>query len=83
MWYVYIIKSKVKDWRYVGYASDLKNRFREHNEGKSPATKSYRPFGLVSYLAVQDEQTALDLEKYFKSGSGIAWMNKHLMPLKD
>lgn len=80
MWYVYVLKSKVKDWRYVGYSGDLKRRFKEHNQGKSHATKNYKPFDLVSYVAVQDEKTAIKLEKYFKSGSGISWMNKHLMP---
>ena len=80
MWYVYILKSKVIEWRYVGFTEDLKKRFREHNQGKSTATKPYKPFELMSYVAVKDRQTALQLEKYFKSGSGIAWMNKHLLP---
>lgn len=79
MWYVYILKSKSKDWRYVGYTSDLKERFKQHNQGKSEGTRNYKPFDLMSYIAVQDEQTAQQLEKYFKSGSGIAWMNKRLL----
>ena len=79
MWYVYILKSKTRDWRYVGCTRNLKNRFKQHNKGESKATKNYRPFLLYSYVAVADEQTARNLEKYFKSGSGIAWMNKHLM----
>lgn len=83
MWYVYILKSKIKDWRYVGYTSNLKERFKNHNQGKSTATKNFRPFDLVSYISVQDESTAIKLEKYFKSGSGIAWMNKHLMSKDD
>ena len=80
MWYVYVLRSRVKEWRYVGFTEDLKKRFREHNEGKSAATKPYKPFVLMSYIAVKDRQTALQLEGYFKSGSGIAWMNKHLLP---
>lgn len=63
MWYVYILKSKIKDWRYVGYTSNLKERFKNHNQGKSTATKNFRPFDLVSYISVQDESTAIKLEK--------------------
>jgi predicted GIY-YIG superfamily endonuclease len=80
MFYVYILKSKIKDWRYVGYTGNLKQRLKQHNEGKTTATQNHRPFELISYVAVQDQQVALELEKYFKSGSGIAWMNKHLLP---
>ncbi|MTI89084.1 MAG: GIY-YIG nuclease family protein [Balneolaceae bacterium] len=83
MFYVYILKSKVKEWRYVGFTRDLRKRVKEHNSGKSRATKNYKPFDLVSYVAVSDKETALKLERYFKSGSGIAWMNKHLMPEED
>jgi len=79
MWYVYILRSKVKDWRYVGYTGNLKQRFRQHNQGKSASTRNYKPFDLISYVAVQDEDTAQKLETYFKSGSGIAWMNRHLL----
>ncbi|MCP9292454.1 MULTISPECIES: GIY-YIG nuclease family protein [Gracilimonas] len=80
MYYVYILKSKVRDWRYVGFTHDLKKRFKQHNEGKSTATKNYKPFDLVCYVAVKDKATAIKLEKYLKTGSGIAWMNKRLMP---
>lgn len=80
MWYVYILKSKIKEWRYVGYTSNLKQRLKQHNQGKTTATRNYKPFDVISYIAVQDEQTAQELEKYFKSGSGIAWMNRHLLP---
>ena len=79
MFYVYILKSVGVDWRYVGYSSDLKERFRQHNNGKVKATRNYRPFELACYIAVMDKETALKLERYFKSGSGIAWMNRHLL----
>ncbi|MEX2437473.1 MAG: GIY-YIG nuclease family protein, partial [Candidatus Paceibacterota bacterium] len=73
MWYVYILKSKVKEWRYVGYTGNLKSRLKQHNAGESLATKPYLPFELKSFVAVEDEETAIKLEKYFKTGSGIAW----------
>lgn len=80
MWYVYIIKSRNQDWRYVGSTGNLKVRLKQHNAGQSLAIKAYAPFELVAYVAVKEEQTARKLERYFKTGSGIAWMNRHLMP---
>jgi len=79
MYYVYIIKSDAEDWRYVGFTSDLRNRFEDHNNGKVASTRNHRPFTLASYIAVQEKATALELERYFKTGSGIAWMNKRLL----
>ncbi len=37
MFYVYVLKSE--DHFYVGYPSDLKLRFTQHNEGKNASTK--------------------------------------------
>ncbi len=79
MWYVYFLKSKNQDWRYVGSTKNLKARFRSHNDGQNKSTKPYAPFSLETYIAVKTEQKAIKLEKYFKTGSGIAWMNKHLL----
>lgn len=78
MYYVYILKSVRKDWRYVGYTSDLRKRFREHNQGNVSSTIKHCPFKISSYIAVEDKEIAISLEKYLKSGSGIAWMNKRL-----
>ena len=79
MYYVYILRSVNKDWHYVGYTSDLKQRFKEHNLGKVESTKPHQPFKMVSYIAVETKEIAVDLERYLKSGSGIAWRNKRLL----
>lgn len=51
MYYVYLIKSKIKDWIYIGSTKDLKKRFIEHNKGKIKSTKANMPFELVYYEA--------------------------------
>jgi predicted GIY-YIG superfamily endonuclease len=79
MYYVYIIQSEADGWRYVGFSSDLKGRFKDHNKGKVASTKNHRPFKLASFIAVENKEIALNLERYLKSGSGIAWMNKRLL----
>ena len=81
MYYVYILRSVNKEWYYVGYTSELKQRFKEHNQGKVESTKPHRPFRIASYIAVERKETAIQLEAYLKSGSGIAWRNKRLFDL--
>ncbi|OHA65929.1 MAG: hypothetical protein A2672_00645 [Candidatus Wildermuthbacteria bacterium RIFCSPHIGHO2_01_FULL_49_22b] len=58
MHYVYVIKSSKKNWNYIGFTSDLRKRFHEHNQGKAGVTKSYRPFTLVYYEAYLSERDA-------------------------
>jgi predicted GIY-YIG superfamily endonuclease len=83
MWYVYIIKSIGTDFTYIGSARDLKKRFAEHNEGLSKATKPYKPYELLAYIAVQSEAQARELEQYFKTGSGKAILYKRILGRKS
>ena len=57
---------------YVGFSSNLKQRFQAHNDGKVPATAGFFPAKLRSYVAVETKEKAMVLEKYFKTGSGKA-----------
>ncbi|HEX6981390.1 MAG TPA: GIY-YIG nuclease family protein [Balneolaceae bacterium] len=79
MWYVYVLKSVEKNWTYVGFSTRLKKRIQEHNAGKNQPTKAYAPFVLKTFVAVDSQEKARELEKYFKTGSGIAWMKKRLL----
>jgi putative endonuclease len=82
MYYVYFLKSITSSFRYVGYTSDLKRRLTEHNNGLNQSTKHYKPFDIEAYIAVKTEDTAKDLEKYFKTGSGIAFSRKRILTYK-
>ncbi len=77
MWYVYFLDLS-NDRVYVGSTNDLKRRVALHNAGDVISTKPNRPAKLLSYLAVQSEQQARTLEKYFKTGSDKAFANKRL-----
>ncbi len=55
-YYVYILQSKVDDWRYVGYTSDSKERLNDHSQGKINSTKAHRPFKIASYIAVESKR---------------------------
>lgn len=71
MYYVYILQSKKDNSLYIGYTTDLKRRFSEHNNGLSLATKYRRPYKLIFYEAFLDRIDAKHREVYLKSGWGI------------
>ena len=79
MWYVYILKSTVKDFTYVGSTNNLKRRLDEHNSGLSKATAPYKPLIIEAFIGVRTEQKARELEKYFKTGSGKAILKKRIL----
>ena len=79
MWYVYILKSQTSpDQEYTGATANLRQRFADHNAGKSRHTAKYRPWTLACYIALPDKYKALELEKYLKSHSGRAFAKKRL-----
>ena len=76
--YVYLLSCKDKR-TYIGCTSDLKDRIKRHESGNVPATKDRLPIKLVSYFAFSNKYKAFEFEKYLKSGSGRAFLNKHLI----
>jgi len=66
MFYVYILKSKKDGQCYTGSTNDLKNRFKEHNNGKVLSTKARRPFELIYYEVYKAEHDARNREKRLK-----------------
>jgi predicted GIY-YIG superfamily endonuclease len=74
MYYVYSLKCK--DGYYVGCTDDLKARFEKHSKGYVTATKNRLPVKLEFYFAIDEKNKAFKFEKYLKSGSGRAFLNK-------
>jgi putative endonuclease len=79
MYAVYIVKSIKDGSRYVGLTKDIKKRLEEHNTGKSTYTKGHMPWKLVWCGMFPNHRQAVAFELYLKSGSGIAFMNRHLV----
>ena len=79
MYYVYLIESLcMQRERYVGMTTDLKQRLRERNQGKSSHTGKFSPWKLITYLAFTDQAKAEAFECYLTSGSGHAFARKRL-----
>jgi putative endonuclease len=77
MYYIYSLKCK--DGFYVGCTADLKDRLERHQKSQVPATANQLPIKLEFYFAIQDKYKAFEFEKYLKSGSGRAFVNKRLV----
>ena len=70
MFYVYCIESINEGELYFGYTSDLRRRFKEHNQGLNFSTKRYAPWKLVYYEACINGKDAKRREKYLKTSQG-------------
>ncbi len=79
MWYVYILRSTTDGKLYVGSTDDLRRRLGEHEAGQCKSTAYRRPLDLEAYVAVKAEAVARALERYLKSGSGIATLRKRIL----
>jgi len=78
MHYIYFLELSNNNI-YVGFSSNLKQRFKAHNDGKVPATENFLPAKLKSYVAVETKEKTIALEKYFKTGSGKAAARKRFL----
>ncbi|MCS7052308.1 MAG: GIY-YIG nuclease family protein [Ignavibacterium sp.] len=78
--YVYILRSKVKDKYYVGHTNNIIRRLKEHNSGKSKFTKKYMPWELLYYEEFESQSEAITKEKYFKTTSGRRLIKKLISP---
>jgi putative endonuclease len=78
MYYNYILKSIKHYSIYIGYTSDLKERFKAHNQGLNKSTKHHRPWELIYYEACLNEKDAKRREKYLKTSQGQRLMKRRL-----
>ena len=69
-YYIYILHNKNKNFFYIGFTENLKNRLKEHNLGKSKSTKPYIPLDLIFYEAYKNIKDAKRREEYLKTNRG-------------
>jgi len=63
---------------YTGVTSHVARRQAEHNAGSCRHTAKHRPWSIDVVIAFADERRAVAFERYLKSGSGVAFANRHL-----
>ena len=80
MHYVYFRRSLSRPAKTcVGMTEDVPARLAVHNAGGRAATQRFRPWEVIAYVAVRSEANALELERYFKSGSGHPFWHKRFI----
>ncbi len=78
-YYVYILESESNSQKYyVGYTTDLGSRIKKHNEGGDEYTTKYKPWKIRTAIAFADRKKSLEFERYLKTGSGRAFVKRHL-----
>lgn len=78
MYFVYILKCSDNNL-YTGCTENLRERFKRHKNGYVPATAKRLPVSLIVFVTFIDKYKAFNFEKYLKSGSGRAFINKHFI----
>ena len=69
-YYAYVLHNNLKNFIYIGYSEDLKQRVTSHNKGENKSTKPYLPLELIHYEAYKNMTDAKRRELYLKSNRG-------------
>jgi putative endonuclease len=79
MYYVYLLKSEKDHGYYIGYTSDLRLRYGQHQRGKVESTKHRRPLQLIYYESYLTKELAQKREEKLKKfGSAYKGLLKRL-----
>ena len=77
--FVYVLKnSEIPPRYYTGVTSNVAKRLAEHNAGCCTHTAKHGPWSVDVVIEFNDEQRAVAFERYLKSGSGVAFAQRHL-----
>ena len=77
--FVYVVRSKnAPKHYYTGLTSNVAARLAAHNAGHCPHTARNGPWEIDVVIEFADEERAVAFERYLKSGSGVAFAQRHL-----
>ena len=80
MFYTYVLYSKKFDKIYVGYTSDLEDRFKSHNELSTKGyTLKFRPWEIAFFETFETKSAAIQREKQLKSSRGRAYIRAKIL----
>ena len=67
--YVYILQSQQDQSTYIGHTTNLKQRFTEHNAGKTKSIKHKLPMKMIYCEAYSSKKLAIKREIHLKKNS--------------
>ena len=80
MYTVYVLFSEKYDKIYIGYTSDLPQRFLSHNElSKKGWTVKFRPWKIIHTEILETKAEAMRREKLLKGAKGRKWIRENLL----
>ena len=77
-YYTYVLRSLTDFKYYVGFTSDLMQRFEAHNSGLVTSTKNRIPFELIYFEGCLTKEDAIHREKYLKTFYGKMFIKNRL-----
>ena len=78
MFSVYVLVSESRNRYYTGCTDDIIRRLAEHNNGKSKATRGYRPWRVVYSESFSSLSDARRREREIKSWKSREYMERKL-----
>jgi putative endonuclease len=78
MFYTYVLHSELNGRFYIGSTKDLTARLSQHNSGKTPSTRAYRPWKLVYSEPFPSSVAARQREKQIKGWKNRDYLVKSL-----
>ncbi len=70
MYFIYVLRSKVDKYHYIGHTSNLESRLAIHSRGKVKSTKNHCPMILIYSEIFEMRSEAQKREYYQKRGVG-------------
>ena len=78
MFFIYVLQSEQTGQYYIGSTRDVSVRLAQHNAGRTPSTKRYRPWRLVYTEAYGNLREARQREQKVKSWKNPGYMARTL-----
>jgi putative endonuclease len=74
MFFVYALRSTLRNYIYVGLTDNPERRIKQHNLGYERTTKPYRPFEVILIEPFATRIEARNREKYLKTSFGKSYL---------
>ncbi|MBI5079272.1 GIY-YIG nuclease family protein [Candidatus Wolfebacteria bacterium] len=78
--HIYLLKSKLDNSFYIGFAENLKERLEKHDQRMAQLTKNLRPMELIYFESYKSKKDALIREKRLKQfAKGFSSLKSRLL----